>query len=91
MRHEEGRVRTRPTGTITEASVPRRPCRSKGCTGSRPVVDIGSSRFFDRCSRCARRVLRDQAYPEPDPRPYVNPWSERLAELLAQAEGRWAA
>ncbi len=106
MRHEAGAApRTAPAETTdrqaadsslsiaiaASADIPRRPCRSKGCTGSRPVVPVGSSRFFDRCPKCARRVLHEQPYPEPDPRPAIDPWAERVAELLQQAEGRWAA
>lgn len=64
----------------------RMPCRTRGCSGTRPVVLLGSSWGWDRCRRCARRNLRAQPLPVPDDRPYRDPWQERVAELLDAAE-----
>lgn len=40
---------------------PRRPCRACKRPDSRPVVPIGSSRWWDLCYRCAGRVSRAYA------------------------------
>lgn len=34
-----------------------RPCRTKGCSGTRPVVPIGCADAFDRCAKCYRKRL----------------------------------
>jgi hypothetical protein len=44
---------TTPADTATP---PRRPCRVCKRPGARPVVPIGSSRWWDLCPRCTRVV-----------------------------------
>lgn len=33
--------------------VTRRPCSTRGCRRSRPVVPVGCARWWNLCSRCA--------------------------------------
>lgn len=40
------------------AIVPRRPCRVCGRHDARPVVPIGSSRWWDLCALCTGVVMR---------------------------------
>lgn len=73
-----------PIVTPTPDRRPCRICRKR----SRPLVPVGSSRWWDLCHRCARGASR----------PYLdapnvvspNPWTERVAEVLAEHEGQWA-
>lgn len=78
------------TATITDL---RRPCRY--CDRARPVVPVGVCRWWDTCSRCARGLStverRYGLFPPPEPLPPVDPWAERVAELLADAEARCSA
>jgi hypothetical protein len=39
----------------------RRPCRTPGCPGDRPIVPVGACRAFDRCSRCTGAWLTSLA------------------------------
>lgn len=74
------------TGPDITPYVSRRPCATRGCRGTRPVTEVGSSRWWDRCARCTRRGLLATPYPVPDDRPDVEAWSERALEVLEQAE-----
>lgn len=55
---EAGTSRVTRTADTTQH---RRPCRVCARPNARPVVPIGSSRWWDLCHRCARVVARDLA------------------------------
>ena len=69
----------------------RRPCRTRGCSRDRPLVPVGCAYLWDRCSRCARRILSGTPLSTVgaglDP---IDPWAERVHELLDRAEVRAA-
>lgn len=79
---QEERAPTESAGETNTATLPRgadishegrMPCRTRGCTGTRPLTLLGSSRGWDKCSRCMPGVL---------PR---DTWSA-YADLCASAE-----
>lgn len=74
--------------TTVEAAAPplRMKCRTAGCSGDRPVVMLGCARGWDRCARCAGRMVWHAAHPIPDDRPDVDYWAERVWELLDAVE-----
>lgn len=78
------------TADITQEPA-RLPCRTRGCRGTRPLVPVGSSYQWDRCYRCAHRVIHSRPYPVPDERVVADPWAERVYEVLELTEGRCAA
>lgn len=64
----------------------RRPCRL--CRSrTRPVVPVGCAYGWDLCARCFAGYRHVQRYSTPAA---VNAWTERVAELLADAERRAA-
>jgi hypothetical protein len=66
----------------------RRSCRY--CHRDRPIVPIGCSRWWDTCARCARglsNVQRRYGLTAPDEAVMpIDPWAERVAEILETAE-----
>jgi hypothetical protein len=54
----------------------------------RPVVPVGCAAGWDLCAKCFTGSWSARPYPEPDDRPAVDPWEERIAEILADTERR---
>lgn len=48
----------RDAATTTVLTVPARlPCRTPGCSNTRPVVAVGCAAGFDRCHKCYTQRL----------------------------------